>query len=85
MSCCVVLNLWSGGLWDCSALGKAEFTKLLQKLNPGITEDGVNKTLKKAKVKGDTMDIHGFFRWMDKMFGKADQETFDGLMTMFMA
>ena len=67
---------------NSGGLSKPEFMAILSKINPGIDEKGVDKTFKKAKVEGDKMDINGFFRWADKMFGKADDATFDGVMGM---
>jgi len=64
------------------SLSKDEFFVILQKINPGVTMDGVAKAFKKAKV-DDAMDLAGFYRWADKMFGKADDDTFDGVMEMF--
>jgi ankyrin repeat protein len=64
------------------SLNREEFFVILQKINPDVTMDGVAKAFKKAKVV-DAMDLGGFFRWADKMFGKADDDTFDGVMKMF--
>jgi len=53
---------------------------MLARINPGVTDDDVEKAYKKAKVTGDTMDVDGFSTWIQKKFGKLDDATFDGLM-----
>ena len=64
------------------ALCKSEFKVILAQLNPEITEEQAAKSFKKAKVQGDEMDLNGFFRWAHKMFGKADDASFDASLSL---
>ena len=64
------------------ALCKSEFKVILAQLNPEITEEQAAKSFKKAKVQGDEMDLNGFFRWAHKMFGKADDTSFDASLSL---
>ena len=64
------------------ALSKSEFKIILAHLNPGITDEQVEKTFKKAKIKGDEMDVQGFYKWAHKMFSKMDDLGFDEAMSM---
>jgi ankyrin repeat protein len=59
-----------------------EFTVIMRKLDPRIDQNGVINTFKKAGVQ-QALNIDQFYQWIHVMFGKADEATFDGLMTMF--
>ena len=64
-------------------LSKEEFRTILSNISPTPVEaSDVDKAFKKAKIEGDEMDIHGFYRWADKKLGKVDDGTFDGVMSM---
>jgi ankyrin repeat protein len=59
-----------------------EFTVIMRKLDPRIDQNGVINTFKKAGVQ-QALNIDQFYQWIHVMFGKADDATFEGLMTMF--
>jgi len=67
---------------NSGALSKSEFFVIMAQLNPDITEEQCDKSFKKAKVRGDEIDLEGFLRWVYKMFGKADDPTFDASLSL---
>eukprot|EP00658_Telonema_sp_P-2_P038726 TRINITY_DN2772_c0_g1_i4.p1 TRINITY_DN2772_c0_g1~~TRINITY_DN2772_c0_g1_i4.p1 ORF type:complete len:343 (-),score=89.34 TRINITY_DN2772_c0_g1_i4:240-1241(-) len=67
---------------NTGSLDVDEFTVIMRTLDPRIDNQGVINTFKKAGV-SQALNLDQFYQWIHVMFGKADDATFDGLITMF--